>query len=246
MRPADDPPGHGDAPGLRGGEDGLRRSAAPRGEAVIARRALLTSAVLAAAGAVAARPGVARAASSRAAATAAAGARQSGPAARQITFDPYSLMIGGDRTFIWSGEFHPFRLPSPSLWFDVLQKMKASGYNAVSMYFNWSYHSPAPGLAATSSRCSCGRCRIRRTAAPTTRSSRHSGWSRSPSPASTFVLPTGILDPHGQNTLAIAVISGGTTGGLGRVALTSLDATAGGAPHAAVFSPRHTGHQAGP
>ena len=54
-------------------------------------------------------------------------------------------MIDGNRTFIWSGEFHPFRLPSPSLWFDVLQKMKASGYNAVSMYFNWSYHSAAPG-----------------------------------------------------------------------------------------------------
>ena len=54
-------------------------------------------------------------------------------------------MIDGDRTFIWSGEFHPFRLPSPSLWFDVLQKMKASDCNAVSMYFNWSYHSPAPG-----------------------------------------------------------------------------------------------------
>ena len=40
-------------------------------------------------------------------------------------------MVNGDRLFVWSGEFHPFRLPSPSLWLDILQKMKASGYNAV-------------------------------------------------------------------------------------------------------------------
>src|SRR6266702_3182725 len=58
-----------------------------------------------------------------------------------ITWDQYSLMIDGTRTFVWSGEFHPFRLPSPSLWTDVLQKMKADGYNTVSMYFDWDYHS---------------------------------------------------------------------------------------------------------
>src|ERR1022692_1134601 len=56
-----------------------------------------------------------------------------------ITYDSYSLSIDGRRTFIWSGEFHPFRLPSPDLWLDVLQKMKASGYNAVSIYFDWGY-----------------------------------------------------------------------------------------------------------
>jgi beta-galactosidase GanA len=63
-----------------------------------------------------------------------------------ISFDPYSLSIDGKRTFIWSGEFHPFRVPSPDLWRDVLQKMKASGYNAVSIYFDWAYHSPKPGV----------------------------------------------------------------------------------------------------
>jgi len=63
-----------------------------------------------------------------------------------ITWDQYSLMIDGNRVFIWSGEFHPFRLPSPSLWMDVLQKMKASGYDTVSMYFDWSYHSPKQGV----------------------------------------------------------------------------------------------------
>jgi beta-galactosidase GanA len=62
-----------------------------------------------------------------------------------ITYDKYSLLIDGNRLVVWSGEFHPFRLPSPSLWLDIFQKMKASGYNAVCMYFNWSYHSPAPG-----------------------------------------------------------------------------------------------------
>src|SRR5215468_10415609 len=41
---------------------------------------------------------------------------------------------------------HPFRLPSPQLWRDVLQKMKASGFNTVSIYFDWAYHSPAPGV----------------------------------------------------------------------------------------------------
>ena len=63
-----------------------------------------------------------------------------------IAFDQYSLIIDGKRTFIWSGEFHPFRLPSPDLWRDVLQKMKAAGFNAVSFYFDWGYHSPAPGV----------------------------------------------------------------------------------------------------
>ena len=62
-----------------------------------------------------------------------------------VTFDKYSLIVDGRRLVLWSGEFHPFRLPSPSLWTDVLQKLRANGYNAVSIYVNWSYHSPAPG-----------------------------------------------------------------------------------------------------
>jgi hypothetical protein len=65
---------------------------------------------------------------------------------RTVAFDNYSLIVGGRRTFIWSGEMHAFRLPSPTLWRDVLEKMKASGLNAVSFYFDWGYHSPAPGV----------------------------------------------------------------------------------------------------
>ncbi len=68
------------------------------------------------------------------------------PLAHQIGWDKYSLTIDGKRTFIWSGEFHPFRLPSPSEWLDVLEKMKAEGYDAVSLYFDWAYHSPASGV----------------------------------------------------------------------------------------------------
>src|SRR5262249_14688125 len=68
-----------------------------------------------------------------------------GPA-HTIAWDQYSLIIDGRRTFVWSGGFHPFRPPSPSLWLDILQKMKASGYDAVSMYFDWGYHSPASGV----------------------------------------------------------------------------------------------------
>ena len=76
--------------------------------------------------------------------TAAGGAQPA--ASHAIGFDQYSLTIDGRRTFIWSGEFHPFRLPSPDLWRDVLQKMRANGYNAVSIYFDWGYHSPRQGV----------------------------------------------------------------------------------------------------
>jgi beta-galactosidase GanA len=72
-----------------------------------------------------------------------------GSAARMthtVTYDHYSLKIDGRRLYVWSGEFHYWRLPSPSLWRDVLQKMKAAGYNAASIYFDWGYHSPKPGV----------------------------------------------------------------------------------------------------
>lgn len=62
-----------------------------------------------------------------------------------ITYDHYSLKIDGKRAFIYSGEVHPFRLPSPSLWLDILEKMKAAGFNTVTVYFDWDYHSSAPG-----------------------------------------------------------------------------------------------------
>ncbi len=50
-------------------------------------------------------------------------------------------------------------------------------------------------------------------------------------PQHTFVVPNGVLDPHGENTLAIAVTSdGGPGNGLERVALTDLGTVRGGVP----------------
>jgi len=65
---------------------------------------------------------------------------------QQVTYDQYSVSIGGKRVFITAGEFDPWRTPSPSLWLDDLQKMKADGYNAVTVYFDWDYSSPSPGV----------------------------------------------------------------------------------------------------
>ncbi len=80
-------------------------------------------------------------------ATSAAARREAGGAtSHTVTFDRYSLLIDGKRVYILSGEFHYWRLPSPDLWLDVLQKMKAHGYNAVSIYFDWAYHTPKPGV----------------------------------------------------------------------------------------------------
>ena len=63
-----------------------------------------------------------------------------------ISYDRYSLKIDGKRIYLWSGSFHYWRLPSPDLWVDVLQKMKAAGFNAVEIYFDWGYHSARRGV----------------------------------------------------------------------------------------------------
>jgi hypothetical protein len=50
-------------------------------------------------------------------------------------------------------------------------------------------------------------------------------------PQRTFVIPTGILDPNGRNSLALAVTSDGEPGsGLESVALTNLATVRGGVP----------------
>lgn len=60
-------------------------------------------------------------------------------------------------------------------------------------------------------------------------------------PQHTFVVPNGVLDPDGQNTLAIAVTSdGGAGNGLERVALTELGTVRGGVPLALDNSPGYT------
>jgi Glycosyl hydrolases family 35 len=44
-----------------------------------------------------------------------------------VTWDENSLFIYDKRVVIYGGEFHPFRLPVPSLWLDIFQKMRAMG-----------------------------------------------------------------------------------------------------------------------
>ncbi|MBW0474912.1 hypothetical protein O181_014627 [Austropuccinia psidii MF-1] len=62
-----------------------------------------------------------------------------------ITWDRHSVLIDGKRTFIQSGEFHPWRLPVVSLWKDVIQKFAAAGLNTVSIYVHWGLVNPVRG-----------------------------------------------------------------------------------------------------
>lgn len=45
-----------------------------------------------------------------------------------------------------SGEFHTFRLPVPSLWPDILEKAKAAGLNAISLYTHMGLINPSRGI----------------------------------------------------------------------------------------------------
>ncbi|KAG6010445.1 hypothetical protein E4U21_006446 [Claviceps maximensis] len=54
-----------------------------------------------------------------------------------VTWDAHSLFIRGERAMMFSGEFHPFRLPVPSLYLDVFEKIRAMGFNLVSFYVDW-------------------------------------------------------------------------------------------------------------
>lgn len=36
-------------------------------------------------------------------------------------------------------------MPVPHLWFDILQKIKAAGYNSISFYVNWGLLEAKPG-----------------------------------------------------------------------------------------------------
>ncbi len=63
----------------------------------------------------------------------------------RIGFDGHSLLVDGRRLVLWSAGLPFHRLPSPSLWRDVLQKLRAHGHNAVSVPVPWNHHSPAPG-----------------------------------------------------------------------------------------------------
>ncbi|KAI1454933.1 glycoside hydrolase family 35 protein [Annulohypoxylon moriforme] len=72
-------------------------------------------------------------------------AEKRAPAQDIVTWDSHSLFVHGERVMIFSGEIHPFRLPVPSLWIDVLQKVKALGFNACSFYIDWALLEGKPG-----------------------------------------------------------------------------------------------------
>ncbi|KAB8201123.1 putative beta-galactosidase B [Aspergillus parasiticus] len=63
-----------------------------------------------------------------------------------VEWDHYSFLINGQRHFVFSGEFHYWRIPVPELWRDLLEKIKAAGFTAFSIYNHWGYHSPKPGV----------------------------------------------------------------------------------------------------
>ena len=63
----------------------------------------------------------------------------------EVSYDKYSLIIDGERVFIRSGAFHYFRTPGENMARDRFLKMRAGGYNAVDLYFNWNYHSIKKG-----------------------------------------------------------------------------------------------------
>ncbi|KDR82517.1 hypothetical protein GALMADRAFT_237854 [Galerina marginata CBS 339.88] len=63
-----------------------------------------------------------------------------------VQFDNFSLILKGQRVFLYSGEFHTFRLPVPSLWPDILEKAKAAGLNSLSVYLHMGLINPAPGV----------------------------------------------------------------------------------------------------
>ncbi|KAH0423248.1 beta-galactosidase b [Colletotrichum camelliae] len=63
-----------------------------------------------------------------------------------VQWDHHSYIVNGERLFVFSGEFHYWRIPVPELWRDLLEKIKAAGFNAFSIYNHWGYHNPSPGV----------------------------------------------------------------------------------------------------
>ncbi|KAL4914908.1 putative beta-galactosidase A [Aspergillus aurantiobrunneus] len=64
---------------------------------------------------------------------------------KYVTWDEKSLFINGERAMIFAAEIHPWRLPVPSLWKDILHKVKALGFNCVSFYVDWALLEGKPG-----------------------------------------------------------------------------------------------------
>lgn len=63
-----------------------------------------------------------------------------------VGWDGHSFFLNGSRIFLQSGEFHTWRLPVPAFWVDVVQKVKAAGMNAISIYTHWALVNPKAGV----------------------------------------------------------------------------------------------------
>lgn len=59
-----------------------------------------------------------------------------------VQWDHFSFQVNSQRIFIFSGEFHYWRIPVPGLWRDILEKIKAAGFTAFAFYSSWAYHAP--------------------------------------------------------------------------------------------------------
>ncbi|OJJ02116.1 hypothetical protein ASPVEDRAFT_52869 [Aspergillus versicolor CBS 583.65] len=59
-----------------------------------------------------------------------------------VQWDHHSIQVNGERLFLWSGELHLWRIPVPELWRDILQKVKAAGFNGIGLYEHWGWHAP--------------------------------------------------------------------------------------------------------
>jgi hypothetical protein len=66
-----------------------------------------------------------------------------------VTWDEKSLFVHGERVLLLSGEFHSFRLPSPDLWLDISQTIRAIGFSGVSFYLDWALFKGEPGYIRT-------------------------------------------------------------------------------------------------
>lgn len=51
-----------------------------------------------------------------------------------VQWDKDSVFVNGKRILLFNAEFHAYRLPVPSLWLDIFQKLKAAGFSGVSYY----------------------------------------------------------------------------------------------------------------
>jgi beta-galactosidase GanA len=63
-----------------------------------------------------------------------------------VQWDHYSFLVNGKRGFIFAGDWHYWRLPVPEMWEDILQKIKAAGFNAFTFYGHWGFHAPQPDV----------------------------------------------------------------------------------------------------